>query len=307
MNYLQCPNFTAARWSLRDRMKTHGMPVSVESWQGMATAGRPDMRTHELLNVTLHVPLNGGYETSPVPPTLPHFRQDIQPNLPWADAHFEERVGGIPLNPAPSWKDWPWALSAAKFHDANETFDHTYPERFWPRWAGITKMYNAKKAAKRAPKQQAVDERATTPAELDILHRNEDAAPNEGIRFPYGDLMDVVRLLVREPHTRQAFLPIFFPEDTSPHAKRKPCTLGYQFIMREAKLHCVYFMRSCDLVRHWADDAYLAVRLLLWVLNTCKNVELQKDDPILWHNTTPGSLTMHMTSLHIFENDRRTL
>jgi hypothetical protein len=253
-------------------IKTYAMPVSTESWQGMKTEGRPDLRTHELLNVTLHVPLDAGH-------SLVTWRNDCQPNLPWADIHFEERVGGVPLNPAPSWREWPWAPSAKRFHDSEEVFDHTYPERFWPKHADGD------------------------------LHKIRNGSPNIGIRFEYGDLMDVVRLLVREPHTRQAFLPIFFPEDTSPEAKRKPCTIGYHFIVRNHRLHCFYPMRSCDFVRHWADDAYLAVRLMLWVIEICRNIELQTEDAmnIRWLNTTLGTLTMHMTSLHVFANDMRSL
>lgn len=305
--HVASPSFYSARLMLRYLMKNSSSPVAVESWQGMKVSGRPDMRTHELLNVTLRVPLYpaqaSGMTFSPF--DLGHWRDDIKPNLPWADVHFEERVGGIPLNPAPSWKIWPWAASAAKFRrpaqgasavecehghdtcpkcDPEPKFDHTYPERFWPKWAGQLEFYEA------------------TVPQMEEHYKNEDAGPNEGIRFRYGDLQDVIDLLRREPHTRQAYLPIFFPEDTSPDAQRKPCTLGYQFIMRLGELHCFYPMRSCDLVRHWADDAYLAVRLVLHVISECAS-----DSHPVWEGVSPGSLTMHMTSLHVFENDMRTL
>ncbi len=160
--------------------------------------------------------------------------------------------------------------SADKFR-AQAKFNHTYPERFWPRFAGDDPL--------RVLGQHAL----------------------RGIRFEYGDLASVIALLRKEPLTRQAYLPIFFPEDTGiGDGGRKPCTLGYQFIMREGELHCYYPMRSTDLIRHLRDDIYLAVRLLLWVLAQCSVDQA-------WSTVKPGSLTMHMTSLHCFVNDMRDL
>jgi hypothetical protein len=46
-----------------------------------------------------------------------------------------------------------------------------------------------------------------------------------GIRYNYGDLNDVVDLLARSPATRQAVLPVWFPEDTGAvHGERVPCS-----------------------------------------------------------------------------------
>src|SRR5690606_13014492 len=69
---------------------------------------------------------------------LQHWRDDVRPNLPWADDHFLERVGGEPLNPGEEWKNWPWAGSAAKFRDPSERFNHSYAERLWPKFARAT-------------------------------------------------------------------------------------------------------------------------------------------------------------------------
>jgi thymidylate synthase len=80
---------------------------------------------------------------------------------------------------------------------------------------------------------------------------------------------------------------------------RKPCTLGYQFIMRGGSLHCFYPMRSCDLIRHVRDDMYLAVRLMLHVLDQCRHRATNWP----WVEVKPASLVMHMTSLHCFVND----
>jgi hypothetical protein len=61
-------------------------------------------------------------------------------------------------------------------------------------------------------------------------------------------------------------------------------------------------MRSCDFVRHFRDDVYLTIRLLLWVLEECR-----KQDAGGWGIVTPGTFRMHITSLHMFVPDRQAL
>ena len=262
-------SFIVADAQLRAAMLEHGKDVHTESWQGIDIRERPDAVTTELLNVTLKVDLRNNRD-------LNHWRTECRPNLPWADDHFAERVSGEPLNPPPSWAWWPWNKSAAK-HRSAEKFNHTYPERFWPKFAGDDPL--------RAHRVQ----------------------PLRGIRWTYGDLEDVIKLLRKEPLTRQAYMPMFFPEDTGiGDGGRKPCTLGYQFIVRDNRLHCFYPMRSCDLMRHFRDDVYLAIRLMLWVIEQCSDARGDTPKPVkhaFWQHVTPGSLTMHMTSLHCFVND----
>jgi thymidylate synthase len=118
----------------------------------------------------------------------------------------------------------------------------------------------------------------------------------QGIRYPLGDLSDVVTLLRERPLTRQAYVPIWYPEDTGAvDGQRVPCTLGYHFMRRGNDLKCVYFIRSCDYFRHFRDDVYLAARLTQWL---CSQVS---DD------LQPGNLVMHISSLHVFATDMRRL
>jgi hypothetical protein len=88
---------------------------------------------------------------------------------------------------------------------------------------------------------------------------------------------------------------------------RIPCTLGYWFVLRNGKLNMTYYIRSCDYVRHFRDDIYLAVRLQLWVLQQVQQLALAHADhgeyeP--WLDVTPGTFTMHIGSLHFHEGDR---
>lgn len=247
--------------------------VHTDTWQGVNISKRPEARMMELLNVSFCV--NVGNRTRQV------LAAATQCNMPWAEDHFRERVCGSPINPGVEWKNWPHALNAEKFL-AGGKFNHNYMERYWPRYAGH--QYPTRTA------QEYLDNTDERPA-------------NRGIYHDYGDLNDVVSLIGRDPLTRQAYLPVFFPEDTGAvHGDRLPCTLGYHFIVRNDQLHCVYYLRSCDFVRHFRDDVYLSVRLQQWVLE-----KLRERFGERWLNVTPGSFTMHITSLHCFVNDFQRL
>lgn len=134
-------------------------------------------------------------------------------------------------------------------------FDHTYPERMWPK--GLM----------------------------------------TGIRFEIGDLLDVVKLLQKDKNTRQAVMPMFSYEDITAglEGRRVPCSLSWNFIIRDNKMHCLYSMRSCDAVRHLHNDIYFANKLVIWIISH------------LEYDIKPGNLQMCMTSLHCFDNDRYAL
>lgn len=261
-------------------------------WQGIDTVGKPDLDTHELTNVQLSVPIPGGDEFWTAKSAL---ELAIDPNLPWADEHFEERVGGVPMNPDPSHERWPWwrGQDAASKTEGGTQFTHTYSERFWPKHAG-----GSNTPATRSTGAQ--------------LHDVGSGAHylNGGIRYSYGDLNDVVDLLVRDPFTRQATFPIFFPEDTGAvHGGRVPCTLHYHFLLDpiDYTLDIYYPIRSCDFVRHFRDDIYMACQLLLWVIERCQSLTEDRDpeggDPGFWYNVKPGYLHFTAYSLHIHRGD----
>jgi thymidylate synthase len=203
-------------------------------------------------------------------PTPGSWASFVRPNLPWAEAHFQERISGEPLNPGKEFENWPWFSPSWKAQDNPDAkFSHTYMERFWPKQAGDPILKEA-------------------------------GAAHKGIRFKYGDLEDLVQILARDPGTRQAYLPIWFPEDlaASMEDQRVPCTLGYHFLLRKNRLNCFYPIRSCDSVRYFRDDMYMAGRLVQWLLANLHVVN--KSD---WEYVEPGKLTMVIPSLHIFEGD----
>lgn len=255
-------------------------PVHRGSWQSIDVSASPVHETYEMTHVTVD------YE---IPSTLDELRLDISPNHEWADEHFTERVSGIPHNPPPSHVRWPYAQAGNAAHTSGGQFSHTYPERFWPRRAGMAPQWHNVKSG---IGQRLIDKR--------------------GIRFRYGDLADVVDLLVGQPLTRQAYLPVWFPEDTGAHHnQRVPCTLGYHFLVTHGKMDIVYSIRSCDLLRHFQDDVYLAARLCMWM---CEQVNERWDS--VHHSQAPGPvptsidtgrLIMHISSLHAFVGDTHKL
>ncbi len=267
------PTFNLAITACGRTLLNEGQKHQSETWQAISTVDKPQLTLFEALEINFQVPMAyfmpGGYyeifkdKKTDAKGFTSKLSEEIKPNLPWADVHFEERVGGVGLNPGKSYKIWPFYKQDDKVRQSG-VFSHTYMERYWP---------------------NAVERL--------------DYAMN-GIRYPYGDLQSVVNLLRREPGTRQAYLPIFFPEDTgAEYQQRVPCTLGYLFYIRNGFLHCKYSMRSCDYFRHFRDDIYLTVLLAHWVAKQVCTASSQ-----YLHSPLPkvklGLLTMDISNLHIF-------
>lgn len=233
---------------LIEDIKENGITVKAGVWQ--ATELFKDHEMLVLYNTHLRFPM--------VKPTVEELQEEIKPNLPWAEDHFQERIGGEPTNPGKTYKYWPYN----NFKEENDPyqdgkkFSHTYQERFWPKEAGDLGL------------------------------------GTQGIRYDVGDLNDVIGLLRTQPLTRQAYLPIWFPEDTGAvNKQRVPCSLGYLFYLVNNNLHCNYYIRSCDAFRHLRNDIYLASRLILFISEQ------------LPYKPKPGDLNMYIANLHLFKND----
>lgn len=250
-------------------MKNQSRLVVTERWQ----AQEVNATMCEFLHYQFRMALTAGTD-------IDEWQKLIEANYPWAEDHFKERVCGWPLNPGIEWAHWPWANKADKSRSKGGMFNHNYMERFWPKFADA---YHP----------------TTTPQEFEEWMTNVGQEPMMGLRHEYGDLGEMIQMLAEEPSTRQAYLPIWFPEDTSYANKgRKPCTLGYHFILRNGRLDITYHIRSCDFYRHFDDDVYMAVRLAIHVLQSCRMV-----NPNVWNHVQLGELVMNITSLHMFLSD----
>lgn len=101
----------------------------------------------------------------------------------------------------------------------------------------------------------------------------------------------VIHALKNDPGTRQAVLSVWDPEKDMDLAKlgggnRIPCSLTYQFMIRNNRLHCIYNMRSNSALEHCPIDLYCATGLMEYVAKRL--------------NVKVGSLTYVCGSLHAF-------
>ena len=102
----------------------------------------------------------------------------------------------------------------------------------------------------------------------------------------------IVNRLKEDPDSRQLWISLWDPErdpDLLGGVSRVPCSLGYAFQVREGKLNMHYVMRSCDFSTHFANDVYLAIKLLEYV------AELTGYEV--------GNFTHTIFSLHVYRKD----
>jgi len=274
-NPIQNQGFLGIKKKVDLQFINYSHEVYPTTWQGVDVSAKKEAKMHELINTQLMFNLEGLDNLDWV--------KDLEPNMPWAEDHFRERVGGYPINPGVEWANWPWGDNAKKFLDETGQFNHNYMERYWPTYAN----------------REYLPTRDTREWNLQV--KEKPMKPNRGINGLRIEGLDgVINLLMSQPDTRQAYLPVWFPEDTGiGDGGRKPCSLGYLFMVRDNRLHIQYFIRSCDYFRHMADDIYLTVRLGQWILEVCRH----SDKEFEWGKVELGSLVMVIGSLHVFVND----
>ena len=117
----------------------------------------------------------------------------------------------------------------------------------------------------------------------------------QGARFENGCLDDLIALLEMDPGTRQAYLPIYLPEDIIAGGKgeRVPCSLGYHFQEVSGELNVSYIIRSCDVIRHLHNDLFLTWGLTKHIADKL--------------GLALGTFLFICFNLHCFENDEYTL
>lgn len=104
-------------------------------------------------------------------------------------------------------------------------------------------------------------------------------------------LPKLIDLLKHDPKTRQAVVGLWEPRDLGVIAKDIPCTVGWQFMIRDNKLHMIVFMRS--------NDIWLGMPYDIFV-NTCIQRLIADELGI-----ETGSYTHHTGSLHLYERNIR--
>ena len=107
----------------------------------------------------------------------------------------------------------------------------------------------------------------------------------------------VIDCLKEDQGTRQAVLAIWNPDLDMVGSKlgggnRIPCSLNYQFLIRNNRLHCIYSMRSNAALGHWPIDLYCATGLMEYVVKELKDT---------YPDLKVGSLTYMAGSFHAFQ------
>lgn len=110
-------------------------------------------------------------------------------------------------------------------------------------------------------------------------------------------LDNAIDALKDDIHTRRAMIMIFQPDDTIEsmgYQTRIPCSISYQFLIRNNKLMVLYYIRSNDYFKHFAIDIWLTQALQEYI---CE--QLQDTYPGL----KVGSLNYYAGSFHAYNED----
>lgn len=176
--------------------------------------------------------------------------------------------------------DWPWAGQHFRERlDGPSNPGETY--KYWPYATDYTDYLNGEGKFSHTYQERFWPLRST------------------GYRYEAGNWEDVKQRLSSDPTTRQCFLTIWHPEDQSNNDVRVPCTIGYWFKINGDRLDLTYLIRSCDALRHFRNDVYMAQMLAMEMvchLNINGFPELRL-----------GNLSMWIGSFHCFESDKYEL
>jgi thymidylate synthase len=105
-------------------------------------------------------------------------------------------------------------------------------------------------------------------------------------------LQTVIDELKTSPDSRQGIIQIFnylYDSKNIGGKHRIPCSLFYQFLVRNKKLHGIYVMRSNDLLTHFVVDVWLACHIQMYIAEQL--------------GIKVGSYTHFASSLHCYLKD----
>lgn len=190
----------------------------------------------------------------------------------WAEAEFAERISPSRVNPGEAYKLRPemWEQFLV-----NGKFDYSYGERFNQR----------------------------------VFYKGD-----------YRRLLDAIAMqLANDPDTRKAILPVYgsFSRDQGDDLgnifmaynierdidrmagfARIPCSMYFDFLLRNGKLNICYHERSSDFVQHFGNDVYLAWKLMEYMVELINGYKKSDEDAV-----EVGYLYHTLDSLHAYKKD----
>ena len=123
-----------------------------------------------------------------------------------------------------------------------------------------------------------------------------DYTYSERINY-HNQLDNAIASLKEDEHSRRAMVMIFKPEDTDESmgfATRIPCSISYQFVIRNNKLMVIYYIRSNDYFKHFAIDIWLANAMQEYIVEQLKET---------YPKLKVGSLNYYCGSFHAYNED----
>lgn len=136
---------------------------------------------------------------------------------------------------------------------------------------------------------------------------------NQEVRFN-GEVLPLIKAIAKQlatdPDTRKAILPIYgvyrevseesyaFDIDRMDGSARIPCSMYFDFLLRDGKLNICYHQRSSDFVQHFGNDVYLAWNLMEYMVTLINEMGKSEEDAV-----TPGYLYHTIDSLHAYKKD----
>ena len=117
----------------------------------------------------------------------------------------------------------------------------------------------------------------------------------------YGGLVKILNEIHKNPDSRQLILSVWDRSDVHflGGKSRVPCSIYYQFLLRNGKLDIIYNQRSADVVTHFGNDIWLAFNLMKWVVDQVNSA---------WNmGIHYGWLYHNIGSLHCYNKDLNTL
>ena len=113
----------------------------------------------------------------------------------------------------------------------------------------------------------------------------------------YGQLSNVIDTLKEDEHSRRAMVMVFYPEDSVESGgfeTRVPCSISYQFLIRNNKLMVLYYIRSNDYFKHFAIDIWLTQAIQGYITNQLKD---------RYPKLKCGALHYYAGSFHAYNED----
>lgn len=113
----------------------------------------------------------------------------------------------------------------------------------------------------------------------------------------YDQVKNVCTTLEEDGNSRRAMILIMHPDDTQNSAgatTRIPCSVSYQFFIRNGALHCLYYIRSNDYFKHFGIDIWLAAGLMQHIASQVLGV---------YPELKIGALHYMCGSLHAYHED----